>query len=290
MLPLDESLYQLTEEEIAFYKDQTGIQDEDELKKHIVACQAEAYKVAPYPCIRSFSFVRLKISRLPAYKDLLKLGKERKGAIFLDIGCCFGNDVRKAVADGYPVENTVASDLYQGLWDAGVQLFKKSAASTLIPFIPGDVFDPAHLAPVAPFTAASPPTTPAPDLRTLASLNPLRGHVSAVHASSFFHLFDEAQQLALARALAGLLAPAPGSVIFGRHHGLPQKTTRATFIPGRTQFCHSPESWKELWDGEVFEKGTVRVEAEIEEMFRDDMKGVMPEQRYFWLTWSVTRL
>lgn len=32
--------------------------------------------------------IRLKISRLPAYGKLLKLGKERKGAIFLDIGCC----------------------------------------------------------------------------------------------------------------------------------------------------------------------------------------------------------
>lgn len=32
--------------------------------------------------------VSIKLGRLPAYKQLLKLGKERKGAIFLDIGCC----------------------------------------------------------------------------------------------------------------------------------------------------------------------------------------------------------
>lgn len=31
---------------------------------------------------------RLKISRLFPYKNLLKLGRERDGAIFLDIGCC----------------------------------------------------------------------------------------------------------------------------------------------------------------------------------------------------------
>jgi hypothetical protein len=42
---LDESLYNLTDEERAFFKQQTGIQDDDELKAHIVQVQAEAYKV-----------------------------------------------------------------------------------------------------------------------------------------------------------------------------------------------------------------------------------------------------
>src|SRR5882762_5836469 len=31
---------------------------------------------------------RLKIARLPAFADFMKLGREREGAIFLDIGCC----------------------------------------------------------------------------------------------------------------------------------------------------------------------------------------------------------
>ena len=57
---------------------------------------------------------RLKISRFPAYKDLLRLGIERKGALFLDLGCCVGNDVRKAVADGFPVTQALASDLHPG--------------------------------------------------------------------------------------------------------------------------------------------------------------------------------
>jgi hypothetical protein len=80
-------------------------------------------------------YYRLKISRLPAYHDLLKLGKQRNGSIFLDIGSCcestpahlsnpeqiqmsiilVGNDARKVVADGFPLENVVTSDLHQGL-------------------------------------------------------------------------------------------------------------------------------------------------------------------------------
>jgi hypothetical protein len=44
-LALDESLYSLTAEESAFFKSQTGIEDDDELKEHILAIQAKAYKV-----------------------------------------------------------------------------------------------------------------------------------------------------------------------------------------------------------------------------------------------------
>ena len=42
---LDERLYDPTDEERSFFKQQTGIQDDDELKAHIVQVQAEAYKV-----------------------------------------------------------------------------------------------------------------------------------------------------------------------------------------------------------------------------------------------------
>jgi hypothetical protein len=45
---LDESLYDLTEEERTFFKQETGISDDDELKAHIFRVQAEAYEV----CIR----------------------------------------------------------------------------------------------------------------------------------------------------------------------------------------------------------------------------------------------
>ena len=42
---LDERLYDLTDEERSFFKQQTGIRDDDELKAHIIDVQAEAYKV-----------------------------------------------------------------------------------------------------------------------------------------------------------------------------------------------------------------------------------------------------
>ena len=47
-----------------------------------------------YLCLQSLSshpdetLHRLRVSKLPAYDQLLKLGKEREGAILLEIGCC----------------------------------------------------------------------------------------------------------------------------------------------------------------------------------------------------------
>jgi len=44
-LPLDDTLLELNPEEEAFFKSETGIQDTEELRKHIVRVQQDAYKV-----------------------------------------------------------------------------------------------------------------------------------------------------------------------------------------------------------------------------------------------------
>ncbi|KAI0322178.1 hypothetical protein OF83DRAFT_20012 [Amylostereum chailletii] len=293
LLSLDAALYKPGDAESAFFKQQTGIQDDEELKSHIVDIQAKAFAVHPYPCIRRFAWTRLKISRLFPYDDLLKLGAEREGAIFLEIGCCFGNDLRKAIADGYPKENVVATDLHQAFWDLGHELFKTTSETFPVPFIAGDAFDTTHLEITQPFTKTLPPTTPRPALTTLTSLNPLRGHVSAIYTSSFFHLFDEEGQFHLARAMAGLLSPEPGSMIFGQHSGLPEKGFRPSSMTGKPVFCHGIDSWRELWDGEIFQKGSVRVESRLEDADKSDVKkafGLPDETKFWWLTWKVTRL
>ena len=154
-------------------------------------------------------------------------------------------------------------------------------------FVPGNVFDTEHLSIVAPFIANSPPATSVPDLSTLTSLNPLRGHVSAIYASSFFHIFPEDAQLRLARALAGLLSPVPGSMIFGKQLGLPESGQLENPLIPRRLFCHNSQTWSELWD-EVFPKGTVKIKAVVVEVPKD---GVYSEANSLHLLiWSVTRL
>ena len=50
---LDERLYDLHDEERSFFKDQSGIQDDEELKAHIFQVQAEAYKVCSQKHLKS---------------------------------------------------------------------------------------------------------------------------------------------------------------------------------------------------------------------------------------------
>jgi hypothetical protein len=47
---LDGTLLELDPEEEAFFKAETGIQDTENLKKHIIEVQEEAYKVSGYSC------------------------------------------------------------------------------------------------------------------------------------------------------------------------------------------------------------------------------------------------
>jgi len=71
------------------------------------------------------------ITTHPIYEDIVRIGRERKGAIFLDIGCCRGclspryhlsaltssivaTDAKIVAADGFPAHNIIASDLKKG--------------------------------------------------------------------------------------------------------------------------------------------------------------------------------
>ncbi|KAF5375599.1 hypothetical protein D9757_008564 [Collybiopsis confluens] len=292
ILPLNDKYYQPDSDEEQFLKEEIGILDSEELKKHIIAVQTKAFAIYPYPCIRIFEFTRLRLGRHPAYKQLLKLGEERKDGILIDLGTCFGNDIRKAVQDGYPVKNTLATDLRKGLWDLGHEMFRSSPETFQTNFIEGDVFNTQFLECLPLFTLKSPPSTSPPSLDTVKTLNALHGHVSAFYTGAFFHLFDEQQQAHISRALAGLLSPIPGSMILGVHGGSSSKGYWCPTASTYKMFCHSPESWKELWR-DIFEGENVEVQAELRQGaggadFFDTFPG--NHNPYHFMEWSVRRL
>lgn len=122
----------------------------------------------------------------------------------------------------------------------------------------------------------------------------MRGHVSAIYASAFFHLFPEEKQTLIAQKLAGILSPEPGSMLLGSHGG---RATKGIWTPaGRPNwmFCHSPESWRELWEG-IFGKGKVEVKASLRKEiggvdFFGQYAGNTEKDHFMVLEWSVTRL
>lgn len=238
--PPDPSKLVLGPAELDFMTRSTGIQDEAALRKHIIAVQEKAYSVHPYPCIYMFSFLAIRITKFAAYEHVLKMGRERPGVLFLDMGCCFGTDARKLVDDGFPASQVVTSDYHADFWDLGNELFKTTNEKCGIRFLPGDVFSDAVIN-----TSGAPLPAPPASLAQIDSLTPLLGHLSSIYASAFFHLFSEERQSLLARRLFALITPQPGSVIFGCHVAL----QRSGMFEGSkgSMFCHSPESWKMLW-------------------------------------------
>ncbi|KIJ46592.1 hypothetical protein M422DRAFT_29148 [Sphaerobolus stellatus SS14] len=291
-------------EDVQWMKQVTGIQDEEELKNHALKIQAEGLVVYPYPCIKKFAFTTSRVGRHPAYQDVLAIGKNRPGAIYLEAACCFGNDVRKVVSDGYPIENVIATDLKGDFWTVGQKFFRTTPETFPVPFLLGDAFDASFISPDTPPapTSSTPPIRDIPSLKTLTSLTPLQHHVSIIHAAAFFHLFNEEPQRRLAFLLGSLLSPSPGSMIIGSHGGAPdteENKKGATRFIGVSEsvFTHSPTSWRSLWIGEggVFKEGDVKVWAEAKVLPRPpsqptltDSSG-LPVERCV-MTWSVIRI
>lgn len=222
-----------------------------------------------------------------------------------------GSDMRKAVADGFPVQNCIASDLRPGTssksdspsrlarshvrpseyWQLGHRLFNSTPATFPVPFLPGDLFDPAFLAPSS--LAHTTPTSPPPALASLTSLTPLTGHVSAIYAAELFHLFSADKQLALAQQLAALLSPAPGSFIFGWQvgsatGGLFELDRSASGVDPLRLWYHSPESWRAMWT-DVFggSGGAVEVYAELQPLPSAPDVNLNETGK---LVWTVTRM
>lgn len=163
-----------------------------------------------------------------------------------------------------------------------------------MPFLEGDILNPAFLAP-APLlpTGSSPPAMPAPALAEVRTLSELHGRVSATFLGAFFHLFNFEGQTAVARLLMGLLDPRPGSMIFGVHGGRAEK---GFWCPaaGTRMNCHSPESWAQMWEALFAEAGArCEVRARLrKEIGGDSLFGTYPGNTdpYHVLEWSVTRL
>ena len=179
-------------------------------------------------------------------------------------------------------------------WGLGHELFSSTATTFPVHFIPGDIMDPSFLslAPTLP-TASNAEPRVGLALSSVRSLNVLHGHVSAISTGAFFHLFTFDQQLHIARLLAGLLSPIPGSMLIGVQGGL---ATKGLWTPGQgTQMHgHSPHSWREMWE-DIFAEADAKVEVKArlrKEIGGDDFFGTWPgnTEPYHVLEWSVIRL
>jgi len=180
--------------------------------------------------------VLVRSPNYPLILERLKSGNEN----FLDLGCCFGQELRKLIADGAHSENLYGSDLRPEFFDLGYKLFrdKESLNST---FIAADIFDESS------------------------ALSSLDGNIDIIYAGSFLHLFGYEEQIKVCKRIVKLLRDKEGSLLLGRQVGdvVAGETVHNT-NKSLNMFRHNSESFKKMWEEVGEATGTKwRVESEM---------------------------
>lgn len=226
----------------------SGIQKDEQLE-HIISVRNRAYTAHQYPCLGRFRFLELELSAhylynsyvVPTLKQSIPEGEREP--IFLDLGTCLGQDLRKLAFDGAPPSRLYGSDIEQAFIETGYELFRDEQKLPRNHFLcPADVFD------------ESPEN----------KLKILKDKVDILNASAVFHLFDEASQISVARCCMRLLRKDAGckSLVLGAHVG--NTTAKETMrYNGGKKFRHNEKSWKALWE-----------ELSQEDEFREKIQGL----------------
>jgi len=209
----------------------------DKIIPHIIGVRNKAWQVWPYPCLGMFGFLHFSISQQPVYSEVLE--KIKNGGQYLDIGCCFAQDIRKLVFDGAPKSNIRGSDLRFDYINLGYELFLDK--ETLgIQFFEADVFD------------------------SESDLKQFDGEMDIVHAAAFFHLFDYDDQVKVGKRVVKLLKPQEGSMVLGRQVASlepgpkPHRTN-----PEKFMYRHDGATWQKMWD-EIGEATGSKWKASVE--------------------------
>src|ERR1700761_7097685 len=74
-----------------------------EVLSHVQTVRDRAWELFPYPCMGLFSFLKMHISKNPAYSTVLKrLLAKKDETTLVDLGCGLGQELRTLVAAGVP--------------------------------------------------------------------------------------------------------------------------------------------------------------------------------------------
>jgi SAM-dependent methyltransferase len=231
-----------------------------EVLSHVQTVRDQAWELFPYPCMGLFSFVKMRISKNPAYstvlKHLLANDSKKDETTLVDLGCGLGQELRTLVAAGVPPTSLYGLEVIDGLVELGFELFKDKAIMQS-QFIVVDIL-----------------ATPSVPVQ-------LQGKVDFIFAGSFFHLFGWDDQLTLSKRAVEMLKPEAGSMIFGHQLGCVEAEEAVVpDVPSGKMYLHNPESFGRFWRIVGEETGTEwKVKIVSNEVGIDDMRKIKPDLR-----------
>lgn len=159
----------------------------------------------------------------PLYDTIIERLKA-DSATYLDVGCCFGQDLRQLVHDGVPSDRLIGLDITEALMDLGYEFFR-DRETLKSRFVVADVFK-------------------GPDQGSVWTQIQERG-VDVMHCSAFLHLFTLEEQVVAAKQLAGLVKK--GGIIVGRQMGSVKPGNVAAIQEGSFSYRHDVDSFDAMW-------------------------------------------
>jgi hypothetical protein len=232
-----ETLHHVPKDMSKLLSSYSGIPKEEQIA-HITKLRNEAYAEVPYPCMGTFRFLDLDLARHQAYKEhvLAPLCEPatpgKPEPLYLDCGCCLGQDVRKLLVDGAPSHRLWASDIEPRFIELGFELFRDGDK------LPRDHF-------LCPGNLLTETKDPAED-----KLNLLNDRVTILGISAVFHLFDLEDDKRIVNRCLRLLKKdtgAPVLVIGAQRGAFEAERFRRRSDAENYVYTHSNESWGELW-------------------------------------------
>ncbi|KAH8897531.1 hypothetical protein GQ53DRAFT_791942 [Thozetella sp. PMI_491] len=214
----------------------------DQVVSRCVQMRDQVWEVFPWPCVGQFRFVDLSLSRKESYTRILSaLSGAAGSARFLDVGCCFAQDLRKLVHDGANSANLYGLEKQAEFIDLAFDFFG-DRDSFQGKFVAADIFDREN--------------------ETIKAVQE-DGGFNFVQLGMILHIWDMEGQIKACERVVELLAPKPGSLIVGQSVG----HTTGIETPGKSGkiFKQSAETFKAMWEEVGRRTGTQwEVRAEID--------------------------
>lgn len=143
---------------------------------------------------------------------------------FLDVGCCFAQDIRKLVHDGAPAENLWGLELQHEFITLAYEFFRDSTSLQNAHFIAADLLD-----------------------RSQPELAAAKGSFGVIQLGMILHIWDRPGQIEACRRTIELLSPVHGSMIIGQSIGHIDGI-QGPGRGGKRIFKHNPQTFRSMWD------------------------------------------